>query len=213
MKLLSPVLAEPLERAGELAEALYDCAENDEEVRGQQFENEVLHQAEVGGVELSGCKLIGCRFVGCSFEKTGFTDVVFENCDLSNCVMNGAVLHRVEFRNCKLVGCAFEEAYLRNVKLENCACGYVAVRHSDVKTVTFFGCDLTGADFFECKLTAVLSDCKLIEAHFYQTPLRATDLTSSEIAGISISPDDLKGAIVTRDQAADLARLLGLVIK
>ena len=43
--------------------------------------------------------------------------------------------------------------------------------------------------------------------------MRNLDLRDSEIEGLLVAPEDVKGAIVSAPQAMDLARLLGLVIR
>ena len=60
-----------------------------------------------------------------------------------------------------------------------------------------------------------LKDCKLIRAELFRASLRGVDLRDCDISGIVVSRElaELKGLIVSYDQAAQLAGLMGLVIK
>ena len=53
----------------------------------------------------------------------------------------------------------------------------------------------------------------LMQAQFSKTSLKDIDLSSSIIAGLAISVDDIKGAIIDTYQASDLLYLLGIKIK
>ena len=52
-------------------------------------------------------------------------------------------------------------------------------------------------------------------ASFLHTPLTGLDLTSCELDGLAVSDTnaELRGAVVTMEQAAMLAKRLGIVIK
>ena len=60
-----------------------------------------------------------------------------------------------------------------------------------------------------------LLDCSLSGVSFFQTPLSGLDLTSCRLEGLILSQDggELRGAVVDRWQAAELAKRMGLVIK
>ena len=48
---------------------------------------------------------------------------------------------------------------------------------------------------------------------FYRTSLKDIDLSDSNIAGISVQLEDIKGAIINEFQAVDLLYLLGVKLK
>ena len=60
-----------------------------------------------------------------------------------------------------------------------------------------------------------LSRCSFVQAEFFKTPLKGIDFTDCTLDGIRLSEgkSELKGAIVSSYQAAELARLLGVIIK
>ena len=66
----------------------------------------------------------------------------------------------------------------------------------------------------ELKRTA-FKDVKLVGAEMFMTKMRGTDFTKCDISGIVLSRElsELRGVTVTYEQAADLAKLLGLIVK
>ena len=85
-----------------------------------------------------------------------------------------------------------------------------------LRRVAVSGCDLTGASFCDCQWKGwTLTRTVLRSARFLHTPLSGLDLTSCELDGLAVSDTnaELRGAIVTMEQAAMLAKRLGIVIK
>ena len=102
----------------------------------------------------------------------------------------------MNFRDCRLSDAVFDQARLRRVAVS--------------------GCDLTGASFCDCQWKGwTLTRTVLRSARFLHTPLSGLDLTSCELDGLAVSDTnaELRGAIVTMEQAAMLAKRLGIVIK
>ena len=58
-----------------------------------------------------------------------------------------------------------------------------------------------------------LNDVDFEGTEFYSTSLAGLDLTKSNISGILVEPDMIRGVIVNNDQAIDFINLLGIVIK
>ena len=56
-------------------------------------------------------------------------------------------------------------------------------------------------------------EAELIGVNFSHTSLSGVDLTQCRLEGIRIAGGELKGAVVTPYQAAELALLLGVVIR
>lgn len=75
--------------------------------------------------------------------------------------------------------------------------------------------DFTEAFFARCTLkNLVLTNSKFVLTEFFQTSLKGIDFSESIIDGISVSDTkkELEGAIVNTLQAAQLAKLLGIVL-
>ncbi len=85
-----------------------------------------------------------------------------------------------------------------------------------LRRVAFLSSDLTGASFCDCQWKDwTLTRTVLRSARLLHTSLAGLDLTDCVLDGIAISDTnvELRGALVTMEQAAMLAKRLGLVIK
>ena len=81
------------------------------------------------------------------------------------------------------------------------------------RPAAFIGCDMENGMFLESALTGALSrNCRLTGCNFMRTPLGGIDLTTDRIDGLLLTGSELKDAVVTMEQAANLAKLLGLKI-
>ena len=170
------------------------------------------------GENLKDLDAVCCRFVKCDFSEStlgqaGFRDVVFENCDFSNCDFTKAAFQRVLFQNCKLMGADFVEGAMRYVRVLDCDARYANFADGKAQDTIFDNTRLENAAFLRFRLSAAFSQCSLNQATFEQTPMKGFDLRTCRLNGLQVTLSDLKGAIVTPVQAADLAALLGLVIK
>ena len=82
------------------------------------------------------------------------------------------------------------------------------------------GCSITESDltetfFSNCRLKKIrLSKNRFVRTEFFKTKLNGIDFSDSVLEGVTISADagELKGAKVNLYQAAELARMLGIVI-
>ncbi|HJD24110.1 MAG TPA: pentapeptide repeat-containing protein [Firmicutes bacterium] len=168
-------------------------------------------------LELRDCRLEGCRITGSAAGLAGrpsLVETVLDGCDLAGADLSGAVLRRVELRRCRAVGLLLARSLGYEVRLTECVCRYLNLSASEWKKAAFAGCDLSGASIEEVKLPgAVLTGCNLTGAELLRTPLGGIDLTSDQLDGISLGGGELRGAVVTRYQASELARLLGVVIQ
>lgn len=175
---------------------------------GESFTNENMK-----GLDVLRCRFVKCEFTQACFEQAGFRDVVFENCDFSNCDFTKAAFQRVAFLGCKLMGADFIESALRSVRFFDCDARYANFADGKAQEIAFENVRLENAAFLRFKLTASFSQCSLSQATFEQTLMKGFDLRTCRLGGLQVTLSDIKGAIVTPVQAADLAALLGLVIK
>lgn len=195
------------------AVALMDKLSLDERMEESLFTGESCPGESLKGMEALRCRFVKCDFSGCDFEQAGFRDVVFEGCDFSNCDFAKAAFQRVLFVNCKLMGTDFVEAFLKHVRFSDCAGEYVNFADCKVQDTAFESCKFQSAAFVRCRMSATFTLCELTRALFEQTPLKDFDLRTCRLAGMQITLSDLRGAVVTPLQAAELAALLGLVIR
>lgn len=74
--------------------------------------------------------------------------------------------------------------------------------------------DLTGSSIQEATLKEFYTqDCNWNGSSFFRTTLNGIDFRTSQIEGIVVQIEDVKGCTVTPMQAVDLAELMGLIVK
>lgn len=150
---------------------------------------------------------------GTSLRRAEFTDVLFDNCDLSNMDLTEAIFHRVTFRSCKLLGIDLSEATLRNVQFEQCYADYAVLRFADIKNVRLEKSSFAKADFFKMSLShTYFYDTNLDQAQFSQTKLAGIDLSRCQFDALGATLEDLRGCIISPEQAVVFAALFGLVV-
>ena len=59
---------------------------------------------------------------------------------------------------------------------------------------------------------AALKDCDMTHMTISHVPMKGIDVRTCAVLGWQITPESLQGMRVTSEQAAELSRLLGLVI-
>ena len=178
-----------------------DCAFVDDSARQDLF-----------GLDITRCRFSGCRLSECDFTRTTMTDVLFERCDLSGTIFRDAGLHRVTFRDCRALGARFDGALWDHVTVQDGTFNYVNLIRAEWRH-----CTLSAAfrDAALSELTVRETDvtgCDFSRADWSRARIAGLDLTAAQIEGAVFSVDGLGGVIVSQMQAAELARLLGLVI-
>ncbi len=209
MNILPPDIPEILDDSIDLMDKL----SSEDRVQEGIFTGESFAGENLKGLDAVCCRFVKCDFSESSLEQAGFRDVIFENCDFSNCDFTKAAFQRVVFQNCKLMGADFVEGAMRYVRVCDCDARYANFADGKAQDTIFDHTRLENAAFLRFKLAAAFSQCGLNQAAFEQTPMKGFDLRTCRLGGLQVTLSDLKGAIVTPVQAADLAVLLGLVIK
>ena len=140
----------------------------------------------------------------------------FSGIDFSRCYFRGSFWQRCTLSGCRMTGVRLNNARLRQVTLKDCTARYAGLDQAVLNRVTFTGCDFQEASLRGCKLKEITAaECNFLLINFYQTPLAGVDFTTSEIGGwtLSESAEELRGAVVTPQQAVELAERLGLVVR
>ena len=132
------------------------------------------------------------------FENLEITDEVFaivefQNCEFQHCKIMTSKMEKLTFADCLFVNCDFSNTSFERASFVRCK---------------FENCKGLGCNFVEARWYHNLS-----EAQFFKTKLNGMDFRTSNIEGILVSLESLKGAIVTDYQAVDLAKLIGIIIK
>lgn len=208
-----PAALAPAEQAAAL---LTHCAREEQQAAGLRICDADLSGTQLECLRLRGVLFEGCRLTGCSWARADLTDVVFRRCELSNSDWRDAFFARVDFADCKAVGAGFAGTGWRAASFDGCALSYAVFDYARLRDVSFSGCDLSQASLHTCTWKNLrLDKTSLRQASLLHTPLAGLDLTGCTIDGLAVSDTnaELRGAVVTMEQAAMLARRLGIVIK
>ncbi|WP_227011657.1 pentapeptide repeat-containing protein [Paenibacillus lutimineralis] len=174
----------------------------------------VIEDQEANKATFDMVKFKNVLFSNTSLTGIELTDVIFEKCDLSNIDFSGAIIHRTEFRDCKMMGMNLTDATLRNVVLNHCLADYANFRFSNMKQVIIQDSFLRKADFGYSKwLKVEFYQADIDQAQLSDIDLNGIDLSDCAFNGLGVNVENLRGCIITREQAYVFANLFGLIIK
>lgn len=209
---LPPQLAD----CGDMTAYLAQCIREEIDVvnvclHGGDMADEDFSRLSFEAVRFDHCRFVDTSFARCSFDQVQFDHCVFENCNFSD----------GWFRRCAMVSTQcrasrFNDSRLTDVTLQDCSFRYANFSAAHLDRCGLRQTDFSDAFFASCVMKHVYpSGSKFSGTEFFQTPLRDVDFSNSELEGICVSTErsDLAGVIVNREQAADLAKLMGIVIR
>lgn len=214
--ILAPTQSPRLEVA-ERPEELLDMTRAMEEpladwhISSGQFFSEQLKE-----MRFERCTFTGCRFAGAELAGASFVDCRFKNCDLSGVRADNVYFCRCDFDGVKALGAVFIDARFAHVTIRQSNFSSANMTGASIEKVQFTGCDLSHSSLSEWRHKQLfLEECVFTKANFFKTSLKGLDFTTSQLEGIVVSDEaaELRGAVVSAVQAADLARLLGLVVR
>lgn len=201
---------------GGFEEALARAArEGDPYVEGLLAQGESIGEGrDLSFYEFHATELERCSLVRANLSKASFYDCILTSCDLSNAILSEAFLSRTRLVGCKLEGAQLNGAILRSASLVDCQCRYLNLGEAKLEGSTLRRCDLHEAFLSQVQLRrkSRLDECDLTKADLFRTTLSGIDLSSCNVEGIGLSADrsELRGAIVSIEQAPELAALLGV---
>lgn len=198
-----------------LEERILQALELEERIEGAVFAGETLDQLYAEKVEFERVRFENCRFIKCDFTGAMFLEVVFENCDLSNCNMRQSYWKRAKLLSSKAQGTDFREVSFHQVEMRDSKLDYANMGRGLFDGVILIGNSFVSASIAEARWKKVkLQECRLISVDFFKTPLKGVDLSGCELGALSLSEDlrELKGAKIDALQAAEIARMLGILV-
>jgi len=196
----------------------------------EKIQNFVLNnEGEYDSIEISNRVFItknitcldidNCHFKRCNFGKIKGTNIkinntLIEDSDLSNLNLDRILLDSVDFVGCRMTGFIAINSSIRDATFKNCKLNLAQFRFSHLKNIIFENCILEEADFYNADINNVIfRECNLIKAEMSKTKLFETDFRTSNIAGMNIGIESLKGAVISSTQLIDLSWILGAKIK
>jgi len=153
----------------------------------------VLNRTRLHGVQVLDARFQATDLSGAEWERARFRRVEFIGCRLSGIMLLEADLEDVKFIDCNLEGAQFASTKFRRARFDRCISRGVSFDHADLAGVVFAGSDLTSSDFREAVL-------------------QRADLRGSNLSRVQVRPKELRGAIIDRAQAVQVAILLGVIV-
>ncbi|MNO13053.1 Pentapeptide repeats (8 copies) [compost metagenome] len=185
-----------------------------EEISHCLISDSLIEYQEAARVSFDKVIFRNVTIAGSTLNAIELTDVIFEHCDLSNVNFSDAFVHRTEFRNCKLTGTDFSRGRFQNVRIVDCIGDFASFRFGKFKGTAFVNCRLVSSDYYQAGLNHVeFSECDIDQATFEGCRLKEINLSDCRFAGLHVDIEDLAGCIISVEQAASFAGLLGLIIK
>ncbi|MGD0677768.1 MAG: pentapeptide repeat-containing protein [Polyangiaceae bacterium] len=184
----------------------------------------LIEQCRIEGGAFSGSRCDSIRLeevhiAACAFDDSKLTnvkwrDVLCERSTFSMIDWRGAAFTRAEVHGCRLTGGKLVEAQLDDVRFIECHFDYGSFIDARLSRVAFESCHLREADFRGADLTGTsFVDCNLERADFSRARLRRADVSRSTVTGMTAGPADVRGLVVSREQACSLAVLFGLIVR
>lgn len=201
---------------GSLTDALKRAKdEGDPYVEGLAATGESLGEGiDLSYYEFHGVELDHCSLVRVNLAKASFYDCTLTQCDLSNVALSEAFFSRTRLVGCKLEGAQLNGVIVRSSRFVDCMCRYLNLGEAKLEGAVLERCDLREAFLSEVRLhrKTRLRECDLARADFFRTSLSGIDISSCNVEGIGLSADrsELRGAVVSIEQAPELAALLGV---
>ena len=213
MKILKPEFPEPLQKLVLTEDYLDEARLKERDVEHKQIGNTSFQEVDLSRQCFRNTVFENCKFIDCDFRKTEFIDTRFSLCDFSNSNLENVYFNRCEMVSSKGVGMNCLRAFFKNFFAADCNFGYTNFTSAKLQNNSFLRCDFSNTEFGECRFKDLVFDASVfLRAVFFKTPLKKIDMTTCYIAGITVTPEDLSGMIVTAAQAAELAKLMGLVV-
>ncbi len=190
-------------------------AEGDGLVANTSFTGLSLAYDEASGASFDTVAFRSCVFDNVDFSRCAFRDARFEGCRFIRCSMERAWLDHCDFLSCSAPGLNLLQARLATVLIEDTDLSYANLSEVSASHLVVRSSRLNEAALQRAKLKDVsLRACDLVRVDVFGTPLVGIDVSTCrfEAPVLSDGHRELRGAVVSAQQALDLSSLLGLVI-
>ena len=165
-------------------------------------------------LDMTEVRNIGAVFTECTFRNAKLNCSVHTDSAFVNCTFSGCNLFDARFDGCKLVGTKFDRCTFELLKVEGGNWSHVGLAGADLRAATFTDVRMREADLTKARLEgASLRGVDLSEAWLHGAKLDECDLRGSDLGAIDFEGVELKGAIVSAQQAVTIAMALGLDVR
>lgn len=179
------------------------------DISGQIHTRVAFSDLNMTEVENQGAVFTECTFRGTRFNASIHTDAAFLNCTFTGCTF-----FNTRFIGCKLVGSMFDRCTFDIMRVTGGNWSLVGLPGADLRTAAFSDVRMQEADLtgVRCQGSS-LRDVDLSGSWLHSAKLSRCDLRGSDLSSLEPEDVELKGAIVTPDQAITIAAALGLDIR
>ena len=195
---------------------VHECLSEESPLLGVACIDETLNKEDFRQIEIHKAGFEKCVFSSCHFEKASFIDVIFKSCDLSGSSFRDAYFERCQFLACKCIGVDMSDTRIKQVSFSQTKLSYSYFDRTKISDVLFDQVDFTEASMIEARISR-FEACQsiFVKNNFFQTMLSSVDFSPNEFVApvVSMPPQELKGAILSASQAADLISLWGIIVK
>ena len=181
-------------------------------IENLKFEDETCERS-LNMKEFYECTFHNVRFTK-DMKNCLFADAVFDPCDFSNISMNNTVFRRVRIRTCRMMGTELAGAVMQDTVMEGCQGSYLNLNGSKLKRVTLKDMILEQAGMSMVEHSDIsIENCNFTKSEWIDTKMNGLDLSDSQVDGIMVDPENLRGLTVNEEQAVAFAELLGLNVR
>ena len=149
-----------------------------------------------------------------SFKLAQLLDARLDGCDLANARWEKSHVQRAEIIGCRLVGWLLVDSQVSNLLLQRCNAELARFHDTAFHASRFEACSFKSASFEGADLRGVVfRGCDLRGADLRRAKLKGTDLRGCDLDGIKLNVIDIKGLIVSPQQAVEVAALFGVDVR
>lgn len=205
-----------IETPEEWTALLEECRQTESDVADVHVRQLVLEGQDYSGLNFNRVWFENCRLAGLHLSRCGLREVWWQECDLSGGEIRRSHIRGCQFEKGKGVGLLFGDSFLRQTRFTGWNGRYAQWSSCELEQIDWVDSACRESLFSNCPWKDVrFSGTGLQQAQFVKTYLKGIDLTTCDLEGLSVSDrlTELQGAVVTFYQAAELAQLLGIVIR
>lgn len=141
------------------------------------------------------------------------TDENYKNLLFNKNVSNNLLLEDICFENCKLMGVSLIDTFLKNISFKDCNCQYINLFESKINNFVIENSIFCDSCFSEAEFkNVVFKEVNFSNSEFLRVHLNKIDFTDSNISGIAIDLNSLKGMIINMYQCKIIADIFGVEV-
>ena len=186
----------------------------DEDWYARELGEDVFSRVEFVDCDLTEVSSVGTTFSECAFRNVAFNVSRHSVSSFVNCTFTRCNFFDAAFVGCKVLGSAFDRCDFRLTRIDGGNWSLVRMRGAALSTAVFTGVRMIEADLSSALIqNGTLRDCDLKGTDWHGANLSGADLRGSDLSSLDPAVVQLKGALVTGQQAVVVAQLLGLVVE